>query len=171
MSLVGDAIYDAMVRSAAEPELFLVSVAVRKNIAVTSTFALGCTRSLARRKSRFALLISLAPLALLSTQPGRSSWPATRRKPATPSASGTFTMPLVRQPVCPLLNWLKPVSTLASNLSRRGARVMKRIVPPIEPSPYSVPCGPRRTSIRAISTSGTSSDRWASGMFNEMSSR
>jgi len=26
--------------------------------------------------------------------------------------------------------------------------VIRRIVPPIEPAPYNVPCGPRRTSTR-----------------------
>ena len=122
-------------RSALEPELFLVAVSAWNSIAVTSTFALGLTSNLARKKSRLALLMSLAPLALLSTHPGRSSWPATRRRPATPVDKGTFTTPLARQPVCPPLSWLNPASTLPSNLSRRGARVMKRIVPPIEPSP------------------------------------
>ena len=90
---------EAMVRSAFEPELFLVSVCAWKNIALTSTFEDGLSRSLPRRKSRLALLMSLAPVTLLSTQPGRSSCPATSRMPATPVDSGTFNTPLVRQPV------------------------------------------------------------------------
>ena len=55
--------------------------------------------------------------------------------------------------------WLNPppllsdgsTSALASNLAGFGAFGTSLIVPPIEPEPYRVPCGPRMTSTRAMS--------------------
>ncbi|POM18082.1 hypothetical protein CSX04_06384 [Burkholderia cepacia] len=47
-----------------------------------------------------------------------------------------------------------PYSTLApASKSRVGWFVMKFTVPPVVLRPYSVPCGPRSTSTRAMSNS------------------
>ena len=46
-----------------------------------------------------------------------------------------------------------PTATPWAAASRSGFRVMMRMMPPIEPTPYSDPCGPRISSTRSTSTS------------------
>jgi|GEM_PF-4412296 len=44
-----------------------------------------------------------------------------------------------------------PATVRARGCFRSGSAVMKRTLPPIAPSPYNVPCGPRSTWTRSTS--------------------
>ena len=72
----------------------------------------------------------------------------TTRSAKTLSTSGTLniaSMPGLAPPPCvPEID----VSTFPSIICKSGSFGMSLIVPPIDPEPYSVPCGPRRTSTR-----------------------
>src|SRR5580698_2762047 len=81
---------------------------------------------------------SIQPLMYLSVPTMRS---------ATTSPIGMLIMPLPPPLVLPPESvWEAFMSVAASNAPSFGLLVTSLMVPPMEPAPYRVPCGPRNTS-------------------------
>src|SRR6185437_1522474 len=80
-------------------------------------------------------------------QPSRYLSVATRRR-ANPSVRDTFNIKLPPRLKPPPLVPDPKALTEPSNRLNCGEWVTSFTVPPIEPEPYSVPCGPRNTSTR-----------------------
>jgi len=121
-------------------------------VARTWKCALGSTSSATRPplvSPLFAFLPAAGPST--STQPPSWSWKAATRSAATSALSGMLATPLTVLPAPPPWVALAPTATLPENSEVSGSLVTYLTTPPIAPAPYSVPCGPRSTSMRSTS--------------------
>ena len=95
--------------------------------------------------------VSSSLFGSFSNQPARFSSKAVKRS-AKASLTGRLSIPSKR---CPKSDdssfWFTLARTFQSMPSSEGLFWMKRMVPPTEPSPNNVPCGPFNTSTRSMS--------------------
>ncbi len=120
--------------------------------------ALGSTSS-ATRPPLVSPLLRFLPAAApsTSTQPPSWSWKAATRNAATSVLSGTLSTAFSVLPAPPPFVALAPTATLPESSEVSGSLVTYLITPPIAPAPYSVPCGPRSTSMWLRSSRAMSS--------------
>ena len=70
------------------------------------------------------------------------------------SLRGTFTIASIVPEGLAAFAVCEPPAVTSSEVAVKSGLVwIMRIVPPTEPEPYSVPCGPRSTSTRSMSVS------------------